>query len=185
MKDRLLKVIFTALIIGVSAVANAGLITVVDTSGEGEGSVFNINVTDYVATSDVNINIEFIGDLNSRSEYLDIEFAGSISGRLFDKDNSNNNGWITNPSDQGGDTGDVSHDSSIVTRSISSDDWNTMYSGTNLLTIASPNVDDEVYYHVVITSQGNAATDIPEPTTLVIFALGLFGLASRWFMKKS
>ena len=38
---------------------------------------------------------------------------------------------------------------------------------------------------IVVTKDAFIPTDVPEPSTLAIFALGLMGLASRRFMKKS
>ena len=197
LKNKGMKGIVVGAALAASSVSNAGIISIVDAEGTSTfisgGIVFDISLTDFIATEDVFLGLTVRGDFDSNLENLTLSLSG-IPGidLLFDGNNGNNGGWVTNLSDGGGDYSITAFGDSNATSVVSANDWNAFFRQRTMTATASSNVNadpiysapfHEVYYSLEISSESNM--QVPEPSSITIFALGMIGLASRRFKKQS
>lgn len=69
----------------------------------------------------------------------------------------------------------------LVQNSPSEDDvWMTTYEYSNYY-----NIDSSSFSTMLLRTYDSPVTDVPEPTTIAIFALGMFGLVSRKFKRNN
>ena len=163
-------------------VANADLIlsdsTVVNTSGQYYSKTFDVtglqNYTDLVFT----VNARGDYGISPSAEFIEFLIDNTSFG-IFHTDTAGVNSSI-------GPTGKKDFDHIMdFSFTISDLDWNTLFANDSQLKIEwrnSQNVGHDFGYYV---NYSLSATEVPEPTTLAIFALALVGLATRRFKKKS
>jgi len=189
MKFKFLKITFSALIIALSGVANAGLITLdPDSLTTPGGSVtYTGLITPTTTFSDAIFTLNIAGDFdnNDSSESVLISVEGFSLGRIFDNITGNDLFDFSNDDYIGSHNNMVNMTGVAV---IAQTDWMTIIAdGMVSITFDFSSGVDCCTSPYAFTS-GNITFDsvsVPEPSTLAIFALGMIGLASRRFKKQS
>jgi len=189
MKFKFLKMTFSTLIIALSSVANAGLITLdPDSLTTAGGSITYTGLISPTTTfSDAIFTLNISGDLdnNDSSESVLITVDGFSLGRIFDNNTVNDLFDFSNDDYIGHHNNRVNMTGVAV---IAQTDWATIIAdGTVNITFNFSSGVDCCTSPYALTS-GNITFDsvsVPEPSTLAIFALGMIGLASRRFKKQS
>jgi len=194
MKLKFLNTAFAGLILSLSCLvstANAGLIledsTVVDTSGQTYSQIFDVtgfeNYTNLVFT----VNARGDYGITELGEIIDFSIDDTFFGE-FSLDTVGVDSYV---GPTGWDDFDYIIDFSFT---ISDVDWNTLAndSQVNVQWNNSSRVGTNPAFYVSYTLSGTPSEPsvvdpkpVPAPTTLVIFALGMIGLASRRFKKQS
>jgi hypothetical protein len=201
MNIKMLKAALAGLVLSVSSFANAGLITLdfdAFESGSSERDLYaspfitqGFQFTGNFVVNDYNIvgsgNTEYTGSAALSPYSGETHTLQQTNGSAFDlisldftelKSQLNNYGdllFIGNIS--GGDTV-----SQIITPDKIFNIQNVNFSGfTNLVSVMfTINVGENLQFDNIVLR----TAEVPEPTTLAIFALGIMGLASRRFKKK-
>lgn len=161
--------------------ANAGLIlsnyTHVNTQGQEHTKTFNVSGMENY--KNLVFTVKARGDYGTLSNEL-IEFF--IDDTSFGEFTYNTAGVTSVVGPTGNSALDYIIDFSFT---ISDSDWTSLYANDSLLKIDWKNsnaVDARDNYFVDYSLSGEPS-QVPEPTTLAIFALGMIGLASRRFKK--
>jgi len=174
---------FAGLVLGVSSFANAGLIIFSENKDQiTPGEDFTFIFSPALSSDGGEGILEFLirGDFSigaSLGESFGFDIESVISETGIQATNSN---LIT--------SFDFDDNLFMVSRVISSADLTSILSDSSI----TVNVDFASGVNlnlstasITTTIRYNDTTPVPEPSTLAIFALGLMGLASRRFMKKS
>ncbi|MEW6995422.1 PEP-CTERM sorting domain-containing protein [Colwelliaceae bacterium MEBiC 14330] len=182
---KLFNTTFAGLFFVVSSILNithAGLITLDQQSTSVNGGI--ISYTNLVAASttisDATFTLDIAGDLDSSYENVAITVDGYSLGVVFDN-NPNNDIF-----DFSGDNYVGNHSNYITmtgVATIAQTDWANIIAD-GLVTIAfdlSSAVNCCSDPHAF--TSGNISYDVPEPSTLAIFALGLIGFGARRLKK--
>ncbi|SIS42465.1 PEP-CTERM sorting domain-containing protein [Neptunomonas antarctica] len=204
MKFKMLKGAIAGVALSVSCFANAGLLTVSEiTNQTTDGQLFNfsLNISDYLAGSSSTLEVITQGDFNNganSSESIDVSIDGVSFGNFgFDSAEAYNvvsynyNAYKFNLN--------FLLDAATTTSILLDDMLNVVIDfggGVNpncgWSSTSSCNINSGVSPFAAINyTYSNSAktltstTNVPEPSTLAIFALGLMGLASRRLKKKS
>ncbi|MFT6992556.1 MAG: hypothetical protein ACJASL_004556 [Paraglaciecola sp.] len=208
MNIKMLKMAFAGLVLSVSGFANAGLITTTFAGGnEGDGNMFDVEIFD----SSIMINSFYINTFPSVGTQFIYLYTRSGT---YDGFQNNGLGWnlmgsaiVNNASGNTPvlfDIGDFLLQSNSITGFFITGD---ISNGSLAYSDGSMTVNDS-YMEIRSGLRGGISfaggnhfagtvytprtwngtinyTNVPEPSTLAIFALGLMGLASRRFKKQS
>jgi hypothetical protein len=193
----MLKAAVAGLVLSISGFANATLITLDFDSlaGSGGGTVApNSDFIPYIISFDQEISLysgfnpSFGGsgvNVAANSE----NFASTVTGSFFQTVNS----LSLRVGDTGGDLDTVRlevydvFNSLITSTSFTSESaFDLSVAGIGIKSFAIIDVNDSliVFDTLVYNTEAPIVDDIPEPSTLAIFALGIMGLASRRFKKQ-
>lgn len=183
MNIKMLKAAVAGLFLSVSGFANAGLI-IEDSTDITSDSEEYINAFNLTETSYENIFMELIakGDYGGNSPFEYIELY--IDGNLLAKWDYSTIGISV--------TENYAHFDYTLSGVVSISDalWTTI-SADNILNVTWKNSSEVHFYpteggpdYVNFSLQGDLIQQVPEPSTLAIFALGIIGLASRRFKKQ-
>lgn len=162
-------------------VANAGLITLGQQSTSVNGGVINYTnlVADANTVSDATFTLNIAGDFDSSNENVAISIEGYSLGIVFDK-NTNNDLFNFANDDYLGNHNNYVNMTGVAT--IAQADW------TNIIADGFVSISFDLSSGVNCCSSGphaftsgNISYNVPEPTTLAIFALGLIGFGARRF----
>jgi len=187
MKFKLFKAALASVILSVSGLANAGLITVSETQYQWvdfEDFTFTFNIDDWLLNNSSTLRVSVLGDFDSPGvENLNV---------LAESHNFGTINYLTSGTtvlQQQQNYIEFYFDltlSAVMTNELLADDSATF----------EVNFSEQVHeFNIHYTNIGAAyakidftyeqSTDVPEPSTLAIFALGMIGLASRRFKKQS
>ncbi|GAA5134494.1 PEP-CTERM sorting domain-containing protein [Thalassotalea piscium] len=190
MNLKMLKAAIAGLVLSVSGFANAGLITeTTEQTIDYQDFSFNWGVSDWLANTDATLTIEVQADLGysdpSAGENFDIILESINLGThgLFE---SGLNGWTNLSATSGINAWHVARDFNLTSSQMA------LLLSDNLFQLdINFNQGVDTFYGklnnispFVKVSLDYASTSVPEPSTLVIFALGMMGLASRRFKKQ-
>ncbi|MEP7703450.1 PEP-CTERM sorting domain-containing protein [Paraglaciecola sp. 25GB23A] len=198
MKFKFLKMAFAGLVLGVSSFANSALILLVDLTVENQ---LTISATSglSLATVSGSDNVGFsLMDLLGSPGFIGTLVSGSLTSANQTSDGSpilsnfggsnNLNVWsFTGDQFMTFTAGSLAFSGQVITNVDAATYANLLagqISGDVLAPFDNLIVTDESQASLIGTWQ-RVVQDVPEPSTLAIFALGLMGLASRRFMKKS
>ncbi|WP_293750339.1 PEP-CTERM sorting domain-containing protein [uncultured Paraglaciecola sp.] len=200
MDNKMLKMAFASLVLGVSSFANAGLVLLADLSVE--------NTITLTATSGT--SLATVSGRDSEGFYLADFFDSAlpllytlISGNLTSANNASNNTPLlfnhyrsrskglnvysfTNDAKMLFTAGELAF-SGQASWNVDAASYASALNGAQSGNVYAPADRDRDIANATLIGAWEVigATDVPEPSTLAIFALGLMGLASRRFMKKS
>jgi hypothetical protein len=203
MNNKFLKMAFASLVLGVSSFANAGLITTTYAGGNAnEGVMFDITTFDNdINVTGIDLNFDDIGattiEVYSRLGSYE-GFEGSsigwalMSSTILASTNARGTPTFLDLTDfalSANTTYGIYFYSTNHAVDLEYTNGANTYSNSDVSIVAGVGINDffdgvnrprtwngTVFYDV---------NEVPEPSTLAIFALGLMGLASRRFMKKS
>jgi len=194
MNIKMLKAALVGLVLSVSGFANAGLITISQTqeiTSDGQGFSFNFSMLP-VEISNLQFFVNVNGDYSiGQNEFLELtfqDFSGLIKLSPTGVDSNTINEFSLNEFDFDTINCCINHNIS-ASFSIGSTP-STFLQGNNFIVYlqnSSDVRDDTAWYpeHLDFVEIGfTYTTDVPEPSTLAIFALGIMGLASRRFKKQ-
>jgi hypothetical protein len=185
MNVKMLKAAFAGLVLSVSGVANAGLITETQIQTINfQDFTFNFNVNDWVQGSGSTLLLEIQGDFTSSTSSENFELL--VEGINYGTRSRNNSDSFVS----------YTRNTALLTNLFSFNIANTNSFLVN--DIFSFNVNFDSGVHVSFGNDGIGSSNspyvkatytynsvaVPEPSTLAIFALGLMGLASRRFKKQ-
>ena len=186
---KFLNAAFISVMLSTSLFANAGLIlsdsTVINSSGQAHTQTFD--VTGFENYTNLVFTVNARGDFGTGTNEI-IEFF--IDDTSFGEFNYNTPG-VTSII---GPTGNSKYDYIIdFSFAITDADWTTIYANDSQIKVDWKNADavgPTAGNYVNYSLSGDFALTPPpapvsEPSTLAIFALGMIGLASRRFKKKS
>jgi hypothetical protein len=192
---------------GFVSTANATLITKTLTSENWDrgdnGSLNNVNLGNFTEIdtrqiiSDITFTIELFGDFSDNNEWARV-FLGNqrLGDRWLDRirgndliDGPNNDRgrgsetWANSPANLGSYTINVPDLNAL----LSGDSLNARFTFSSAVTNNNRNGarGNRTFTGNIERATVTMSYEVPEPSTLAIFALGLMGLASRRFMKKS
>jgi hypothetical protein len=190
-----LKVVIFGLVLSISGLANAGLIF----SDNGTNTIFSItDDISFIATGSSDNITRFIFE-DAYSVAPGVQTSGTISNSIGIKINgvpfvgslSTGSAWGALNFNLGEwDTNDFGI-SFVNSLNILAGDIVTLTSGTAVLNMPALYKPDLMPTSVtMVTNSANAISStntiqVPEPSTLVVFALGIMGLASRQFKKQA
>jgi len=205
MTNKLLKSVLAGVFLSVTSLANAGLITTnTDSALNGADILTFENEVDGKFSSRL-FNNEVTISTTGALLALDSSLAGSygMQGRSI-KNTSGQNyifdfstaisafGWNWGAADQGGwkislfDNGNQLISSYDIAAQTSANGYANFYGATGVnisrVTLANSTAGD---YAMIDNLHYVKSSSVPEPSTLVIFAIGIIGLASRRFKNKS
>ena len=198
MKFKFLKAAVVGAVLSVSGFANSALVLLVDLTVEDQ---LTISATSGLSLATVS-GSDTVGfslmDLLGSSGFSDTLVSGSLTSAnqtsngspiLSNVGGSNNlNVWsITDDPFMTFTAGSLAFSGQVITNVDAATYANLLagqISGDVLAPFDNLSVTDESQASLIGTWE-RVVQDVPEPSTLAIFALGLMGLASRRFMKKS
>ncbi len=184
MKIKFLNTIFTGVILLVSCLvnfANATLVTETQLQTINfQDFTFNLNIDDWVSDSESTLLLEVKGDFNITTEYFELFVEGEDQGRWRRNNSSDSVVYVGN-----------------TVKLMNQFTFNATDSSTfladNILSF-NVNFSDQVHMrwgeedgtpaYVKATYSYNA-TDVPEPSTFAVFALGMLGLISGRVKKQA
>jgi hypothetical protein len=192
MNNKFLKMAFAGLVLGVSSFANAGLIYL-DADSIATGG--NLDSSSLIVSAGT---ISYVGEIRADHSDGDLIAAGSV-GNVFDIATGSSARFdfdfdVSSISFIfGGNAGvfnviasDILGD--VVDSFFTNNTGGGAFAGPLTLSgagIRSLSWEDPGFNFAAIDNMSISTAEVPEPSTLAIFALGLMGLASRRFMKKS
>lgn len=186
MKNKFLKGLVASFALAISGFANAGLISIDfgPESSEVDGVDFLFNLaTPTSIIGDATLELYLQGDFccgDSATEYADIFLDGLSLGRVLDEITGNDR--FNFPIN---DIAQSAFDPILGSATITLAEMLPMLADGNI--ILSINTSSAVGA-VTTTVSGTLSfetVDVPEPSTLAVFTLGLMGLASRKFKKQA
>jgi hypothetical protein len=169
-------------IIATTNTANAGLITETQIQTiDFQDFTFNFNVNDWVLGSDSSLLLEIKGDFSPVNyEYFTLLVEGLNYGH-WTRDNSDS--FTAFSSETATLTNKFTFNTSHTTTFLSDDVFSFNVNFSSEVHEFWGGHDGSAPYVKAIYSY--KSVDVPEPSTLAIFALGMIGLASRRFKKQS
>jgi hypothetical protein len=204
MNIKMLKAAVAGLVLSVSGFATAGLITVSEiTNQTTDGQLFNfsLNISDYFAGSSSTLEVIIQGDFDGgagSSEDVSVSMEGVLFGNFgFDSTQAYNvvnytlgvNNFNTYKFNlqfllDAGTTASLLLDN-VLNVAIDFDDGVNTDCGWSNTDNCITNSGASPFAAINYTySNSVPTTNVPEPTSLAIFALGIMGLASRRFKKQ-
>jgi hypothetical protein len=185
MNVKMLKAVVAGLVLSVSGFANAGLIfsdnTNITTSGQSDIASFSSIGFEYY--TNIIFSVDARGDFGENQSNEDIEF-------LIDGVNFGQYTWDTFGVTSSTGSSNISSIDKLISFSfnISALQWANFISDDSVQVTWNngSGVGDwsNDYIGYVNYEINGVASQVPEPTTLAIFALGIMGLASRRFKKQ-
>lgn len=207
MNIKMLKAAFAGLVLSVSGFANAGLITtstdsalngadILTFDSELDGlftsRVFNGEVTISTTGSSLRLDSGFSGTYgmqnksikNQQGQNYILDFSTTISAFGWDWGAADRSGWVISLFDIN--TQLIS--SYNIPAQTSANGYADFYGATGMnisrVTMANLNSGDYAMMDNLHYVKSTSIEQVPEPSTLAIFALGIMGLASRRFKKQ-
>jgi hypothetical protein len=188
------QALLAGLLLAVSNFSNAGLITLTDSQNQtvdGQNFIFSWAIGDWTLGTSVDLIIELQGDLGQTGENAVID-AETLALGSHGQFGSGLNGWISLISGQGNEWR-VQRMFTLTSFDVEAILSDNIFNVTIDLQDTGGNINGVSPFYGTIGSVLPYAkvdvvysnVEVPEPSTLAIFALGLIGLASRYFMKKS
>lgn len=208
MNYKFLKPLLVGLFLSVSSLANAGLITastdsalagatILDFDSEVDGSfisrMFNGEVTISTTGQALRLDNQFAGIYGMQNKSIKsqngqnyiFDFSNTISAFGWDWGAADLSGWVISLLDSNSQL----IASYSIPRQTNANGYADFYgaSGQNISRVIMENTNNNDYAMIdnfsYVTSSSGTAASVPEPSSLVIFALGMMGLVSRQLKK--
>lgn len=189
MNINVLKSAIVGLVLMLSGLANAGVITYTGPTGSGvdtkPASLFEITITDNYLISDLNIQLELTNVENLYWTDLDLSFSNGVTSVLMAASQANDSFGLFNV---------IFDDEALTELPTANDALGSFQSFESLSAFDGQSINgtwtlsilDEYFPGDLnqLTSYSIIATSVPEPTSLAILALSIMGLVARRFKKQ-